>query len=90
MAMTNLSIQMDEALEKDFELLCESIGISVAAAVCIFAKKAVTEQRIPFALTANSDPFFSEANQQHLDRVIRGIEDGTAVLTEHALLEDDT
>lgn len=59
MAQTNLSIRMDENLKREFDLLCENIGMSMTTAICIFAKKAVSERRIPFELTAN-DPFYIE------------------------------
>ncbi len=86
MAQTNLSIRMDEELKKDFDLLCDNIGMSMTTAICIFAKKAVSEQRIPFDVTYN-DPFYSEKNIQHLLKVIDGIEDGTRPLAEHDLIE---
>ena len=69
MAQTNLNIRMDEKLKKDFDMLCENIGMSMTTAICIFAKKAVSEQRIPFEVTANnSDPFYSAVNMERLAR----------------------
>lgn len=88
MAQTSFSIRMDEDLKKQFSILCDSIGMNMTTAFCIFAKKAVSEQRIPFELTAN-DPFYSDSNMKHLDKVINGIENGTAKLTEHELIEAD-
>lgn len=88
MAQTSFSIRMDEDLKKQFSILCDSIGMNMTTAFCIFAKKAVSEQRIPFELTAN-DPFYSDSNMKHLDKVINGIENGTAKLTEHSLIEAD-
>ncbi len=87
MAQTNFSIRMDEDLKKDFSLLCDSIGMTMTTAFCIFAKKAVSEQRIPFDVTANNDLFYSQSNMRHLDRVIERIENGTANLAEHDLIE---
>lgn len=86
MSQTSFSIRMDEELKNDFGLLCENIGMSMTTAFCIFAKKAVSEQRIPFEVTAN-DRFYSQSNMRYLDRVIRGIENGTANLEEHDLIE---
>lgn len=39
MAQTNLSIRMDEDLKKQFNALCEDLGMSMTTAMCIFAKK---------------------------------------------------
>ena len=86
MSQTSLSIRMDEDLKEAFGALCDNIGMTMTTAFCIFARKAVSEQRIPFDVTAN-DPFYSASNMRHLSGVIGRIEDGTATLTEHALIE---
>ena len=52
MAQTNISVRMDEELKAEFDALCKSIGLTMSTAICVFAKKAVAEQRIPFELTA--------------------------------------
>ncbi len=56
MAQTNISVRMDEDLKTEFDLLCKSIGLTMSTAICVFAKKAVSEQKIPFELTANETP----------------------------------
>ena len=89
MAQTTFTVRMDAETKKDFSELCANIGLTMSTAFSIFAKKAVSEQRIPFELTANADPFFSESNMRHLFNVIDGIEDGTRPLTEHDLIEVD-
>lgn len=54
MAQTTLNVRMDEELKKQFDELCSEIGMNMSTAVCIFAKKAVREQKIPFELTVAS------------------------------------
>lgn len=88
MAQTNLNIRIDEDLKNQFDALCQNIGMSKTTAICIFAKKAITEQRIPFDVTAN-DPFYSPSNIRHLENIAKRIADGTANLTEHELIEAD-
>ena len=87
MAQTTFTIRMDEDVKREFNALCENIGLTMTTAFCVFAKKAVSEQRIPFELTANVDPFYSEANMKHLTAIIDGIENGTRSLAEHELIE---
>ena len=89
MAQTTFTIRMDEDVKRDFNALCENIGLTMTTAFCVFAKKPVSEQRIPFDLTANTDPFYSEANMKHLTAIIDGIENGSRSLTEHELIEVD-
>lgn len=86
MSQTSLSIRMDEDLKNEFGALCENIGMTMTTAFCIFARKAVSEQRIPFDVTAN-DTFYSPSNMRHINSVIDRIESGTAHLTEHDLIE---
>ena len=87
MAQTTFKIRMDEDIKREFNALCENIGLTMTTAFCVFAKKAVSEQRIPFELTANADPFYNEANMKHLTAIIDGIENGTRPLAEHELIE---
>ena len=89
MSQTTFTVRMDADTKREFSELCANIGMTMSTAFSIFAKKAVSEQRIPFELTANIDSFFSESNMKHLSSVINGIEDGTRPLTEHNLIEVD-
>ncbi len=52
MAQTNISVRMDEDLKKEFDNFCKSIGLTMSATICVFAKRVVAEQKIPFELTA--------------------------------------
>lgn len=87
MAQTNVNIRMDEQLKKDFDKFCEDIGMTMTTAICVFAKKAVREQKIPFEITAE-DPFYSKANMEHLEKLIEKIESGKAKLKKHELIEE--
>ena len=48
-------------------MLCNDMGLSMTAAFTIFAKTVTREKRIPFEVSA--DPFYSESNLKHLQRV---------------------
>ena len=55
MAQTALCIRIDTKLKKDFDMCCDSIGMSMSTAINVFIKKAIREQRIPFDITASRD-----------------------------------
>ena len=55
MAQTTFTVRMDVDTKQAFSELCSNIGLTMSTAFSIFAKKAVSEQRIPFDLTANND-----------------------------------
>lgn len=48
MGQTNINIRLDEDLKKEFNLLCDDLGMNVTTAINIFIKKAVKEWGIPF------------------------------------------
>ena len=49
----NINIRMDSDLKNQFEEFCSSVGLSMTAAINVFAKKVVAEQRIPFVVGIN-------------------------------------
>lgn len=84
MAQTNINIRIDKQLKEDFDKFCSDIGMSMTTAFCVFAKKAVREQKIPFEITAE-DPFYSSTNIERLKKAIKDAENGK--LTIHDLIE---
>ena len=55
MGQTTITIRVDDKLKKNFEELCEGIGLNNTAAFKIFMKAAVREQRIPFELRMETE-----------------------------------
>jgi len=53
MAQTNVNIRMDAELKRQFEAFCADVGMSMTTAFCVFAKKTVRENRIPFEISAD-------------------------------------
>ena len=51
MPQTNINIRMDETLKRDFDALCNDLGLTMTAAFTIFAKTVVRRQRIPFEIS---------------------------------------
>ncbi|MFI3237202.1 MAG: type II toxin-antitoxin system RelB/DinJ family antitoxin [Lachnospiraceae bacterium] len=74
MAQTNINIRMDEDLKRQFDAFCSDIGMNMTTAFCVFAKTAVRERRIPFEISAESDPFYSAANMSKLRKSIAQME----------------
>lgn len=48
--------------------------MNMTTAFCVFAKTAVRERRIPFEISAESDPFYSPANMARLRKSIAQME----------------
>ena len=66
MPQTTLTIRIDEDLKQQFDAICNEMGMNISTAITIYAKTLTRERRIPFEITARSDPFYSEANQRRL------------------------
>ena len=86
MAQAMINFRIDEKIKKEMEKICREMGMSMTTAFTIFATKVTKEKRIPFEITA--DPFYSESNMKHLEKVIADIESGKAKLVEHDLIEE--
>ncbi len=88
MAQTvNVNFKLDEDVKKNMEQVCSDLGLSMSAAFTIFAKKVSREKRIPFEVSV--DPFYSESNIRHLEKVVKDIRNGKAHFAEHDLIEAD-
>ena len=72
MAQTTISDRMDDKLKKNFDKICNELGISISSAVVILAKKMFREKRLPFEVSI--DPFYSKENIERLKRSIYEIE----------------
>ena len=81
--MATLSIRTADETKYAFEGFCESLGLTVSAAINMFMKVSLRENRIPFELKA--DPFWSEENQTVLRESIKQINEGK--YSQHDLIE---
>lgn len=60
MGQTNINIRMDEDLKRNFDNVCNELGLNMSTAITIFAKKMSREKRIPFDVSI--EPFYTESN----------------------------
>ncbi|MDR1330372.1 MAG: type II toxin-antitoxin system RelB/DinJ family antitoxin [Oscillospiraceae bacterium] len=84
MAMTTMSIRVDERDKKLFDSFCDQTGMNVSVAVNMFVKKVLREQKLPFIVEL--DPFYSESNMAELRRRVT---DGPEHWHTHELIEAD-
>ena len=72
MAQTTVSVRMDNNLKKDFNNVCNDLGLSMTTAITMLAKKMTREKRLPFELSV--DPFYSDENMTRLRKSIAQME----------------
>ena len=85
----NVNFRMDAQLKKNVEDICQRMGMNLTTALTIYCKKIEQERRIPFEITADPDPFYSESNIRELKRRFDEVKSGMAKLEEHELIEVD-
>lgn len=76
--MAQVNIRMDDELKNRADELFEELGINMSTAVTMFVRQSVREGGIPFEITTNVDPFYSEANQAEIRRRVKKIDSGKA------------
>lgn len=79
MALANINVRVEPKAKLQFEDFCNQIGMSMSTAINVFIKAVLREKKIPFELTAEPDPFYSEENMERLKRSIKQLEDGQVV-----------
>ena len=86
--MDAISIRMEHETHVAFAEFCKSVGLSVSAAMNLFAKKVVNESRIPFEISSpvSADPFWKDsATMDRLRSSVSQINEG--LVQEHELIE---
>lgn len=72
MAQTTVSVRMDDSLKKEFDNVCNDLGLSMTTAITMLAKKMTREKRLPFEVSV--DPFYSDENMARLRKSIAQME----------------
>ena len=85
----NVNFRMDAQLKKNVEEICQRMGMNLTTLLTICCRKVEQERRIPFDVTAEADPFYSENNIRCLKEKLDALNAGTLPLEEHDLSEVD-
>lgn len=85
MAQATLTARVDAADKINFDAFCSNVGLNTSTAINLFVKAVLRENRIPFEITQNQDPFYSDANMAHVKKSVQELRSGKG--TAHALIE---
>ena len=80
MESTNMTLRVDTELKKQAEELFSDLGLSMSAAITVFMKQAVREQRIPFTVSRGYNEETIQAienvrNRQNLSRGFSSVQE---------------
>ena len=84
----SVNFRMDAELKANVEDIFQKMGMTLSTALTIFCKKMEQERRIPFEITADADPFYSESNIRYLEKKMADYKAGRLKLAEHELLDE--
>ena len=79
MAQTTFSVRMDSEVKKQLDDFCAQVGMNTTVAFNMFARAILREKRLPFEVTTESDPFYSESNLAHLRRGVTALNNGRGI-----------
>jgi DNA-damage-inducible protein J len=85
MAQTTFSVRMDSEVKRQLDEFCSQVGMNTTVAFNMFARAVLREKRLPFDVTTETDPFYSESNLNHLRRGVAALNSGKGV--EHDIIE---
>lgn len=74
MAQTTVNIRMDEGLKKKFEAFCSDVGLTMSAAICLYANRVVECQEIPFTISNTKRVTIDMDEWQDIQRQLRNAE----------------
>ena len=84
--MAQVNIRIDDKLKEQADMLFSELGLNMTTAINMFVRQAVRQGGIPFGITINADPFYSDSNLNILRQSIKDADEGK--LTEHELIEE--
>jgi len=86
---TVLSVRIDEDSKRDFDNFCSNVGLNASVTINMFIKTVLRKRRIPFEITDETDPFYSESNMKALLQSIAQLDAGKGFIRELIEVVDD-
>jgi len=89
MPQTTFSVRMDTEIKKQFDDFCNNVGMNASTAFNMFARAVLREKRLPFDVTTQGDPFYSESNQAFLREAVAALNAGKGIAREIVEISDE-
>lgn len=89
MAQATISARIDERDKSNFDTFCANVGLNTSTAINLFVKAVLRENRIPFDITPNPDPFYSKSNMDYVQKSVDELRAGKGSVHELIEVKDD-
>ena len=86
---TTLNIRIDEDSKRDFDAFCSNVGLNASVTINMFIQTVLRKRKIPFEITDEADPFYSESNMKVLLQSIAQLDAGKGFIRELIEVDDD-
>ena len=86
--MAQVNIRLDDSIKEKADALFNELGLNITTAFNIFVRQVIRQGRIPFDITVDTDPFYSESNMRVLRQSIADMDAGINCSV-HDLIEVD-
>lgn len=80
-----ISLKVDKKDKERATQIFNSLGLNLTTAINIFLKKSIHDGGMPFDV---KDPFYSEANMKVLRERAEAVDNGTADMQRHDIIEN--
>lgn len=87
MAQATITARVDEKDKIRFDKFCSNVGLNTSTAINLFVKAVLRENRIPFEISQQNDPFFLPENLMYLKKSVQELREGKG--RAHELIEVD-
>ena len=77
--MAQVNFKIDDSLKEQADKVCKEMGMNMTTVLTVFLVKLTKERRIPFEVTADPDPLYSEEHLAMLARRVADINAGRNV-----------
>jgi DNA-damage-inducible protein J len=82
MSQSTFSVRIDSEIKRQFDAFCSQVGMNTSTAFNLFVRAVLREKRLPFDITTEMDPFYSESNLAHLRRGLNALNNGQGIVRE--------
>lgn len=77
--MAQINIRIDDDLKTKADELFEELGLTMTTACTMFIRQALRQGGIPFDVTTQIDPFYSESNMRMIRKSIQEAAEGKLI-----------
>ena len=77
--MKTVTLRMDDNTKEALDEMLDSMGMNIATFYSIYTVRALRDKKIPFDITAPSDPFYSNKNILQIKKSMQQVKLGDTV-----------